>query len=456
MRLPPGPRGLPLLGSTLEAFREPYGFFMRAWQRYGDVVLFTFGPYRYFLVNDPEGIKHVLVDRAKNYPKSITYRAFEPLLGKGLLTSEGDLWRRQRRLVQPAFHRECLESFAQTMAIETERRLERWRGLSDPAIDIHREMGELTFRIVGRTLFDTDVDGDGSEVAGALKVGLHFINDRATTLIQIPPWVPTPGHLAFMRARRTLVAVVRRIVEDRKHEKGPRKDVVSLLGTALDEDTGEAMSARQLEDEVMTLALAGYETTSNALTWTFYLLSKHPAVARKLEREVDEVLGDRRPTFADLPRLEYAQRVVQEAMRLYPPAWKIERQAIEDDSMLGYDVPAGTIVGITMHTLHRHPDHWENPEGFEPERFAPEASRARARHAYLPFGGGSRQCIGSAFALMEAQIILSMIAREYRIDLAPGAEVEIEPAVTLHPRHGMPMRLSRRSRGGDASRVETR
>jgi cytochrome P450 len=440
-RRAPGPRGLPFFGSTFEAWRNPLDLMTRTVREHGHIVSFRFGPHRYVLLNQPDAVHHVLVTNAKNYTKSRNYQGLKLVLGEGLLTSEGDHWRRQRKLAQPAFHRERLAGFVDAMARDTSALLERWDALGEGPVDVHTEMMRLTFRIVGRTLFSTDVEADADAIGRALSHVLVFANDYVESLVPLPTWVPTPRNLAFKRQMRRLDALVQKIIDERRARGDLGDDLLSMLMTARDETTNEAMSDQQLRDEVMTIVLAGHETTANALAWTWYLLSRHPDVARRLHQETRDVLGERAPTLADLPRLELTKRVVEESMRLYPPAWCFERQAVEPDEVMGFAIPRRGIVGISPYMLHRHEAYWENPEGFDPDRFLPERSAARPRYTYLPFGGGARMCIGNAFATMEAQIVVAMIARRRRLELVAGHPIELDPRVTLRPRHGVKMWL---------------
>jgi cytochrome P450 len=438
----PGPRGA-AFENLFGARRDPLTFFQSMLEKYGDFVAVRFGPVRYFLVNDPDGVRHVLVDNQKNYKKSRYYEGLKLVLGEGLLTSEGDFWRRQRRLAQPAFHKERIASFATTMVSDTEAMLERWRGADlGPAFDIHHEMMGLTLRIVTRTLFSFDSDAEADEVGRAMSVAIDFVNEYADAIVRIPPWLPTPRNLRFGRARRTLDALVLRIIDQRRKAKDKPNDLLTMLMSAQDEETREQMTDRQLRDEVMTLVAAGHETTANLLTWTFYLLSQHPEASARLTRELASVLGGRRPSLDDLARLLFTRAVLDEALRLYPPAWIFEREALADDQIGGYRVRRGTMVAMCPYAMHRHRSFWEDPQRFDPDRFS-SPSATRPKYAYLPFGGGPRLCIGNTFALMEAQIILAMVAAEWKLDLAPGFEVALAPAVTLRPRGGLLMNRRR-------------
>lgn len=446
----PGPRGLPWFGSVFPAWRDPLGLFLRARADYGDVVRFKFGPFQYYLVNDPNVVKHVLVDNPKAYTKSRNYLGLKVVLGEGLLTSEGDHWRRQRKLAQPAFRRDKLAGFADQMSMATRDMLGRWKSEgSAKAFCIHTEMMRLTFRIVGLTLFSADVDGEAKEVGQALDVAMHWANDYAESMFRIPPFIPTPANLRFKKAKKTLDDVVFGLIAERRASAAKNgqfgDDLLGMLMEATEEPeaggaAGGGMDDQQLRDEIITMILAGHETTANLLAWTFHLLSKHPEVERKIREEATRVLGDRDPVLEDVRSLEYTRMVLEEALRLYPPAWIFERQAVVADTLGGYRIEPGAIVGLCPYVLHRHPDHWENPEGFDPERFRPERAEKRARYAYLPFGGGPRTCVGNHFAMMEGQILLAMIVREHRLELEPSHKVELDPVITLRPKTGIVVR----------------
>ena len=433
-------RGVPLLGELLDVWRDPLALMVDGMHQGDPVVGFRFGPYRYFLVNNPEGVERVLLRNARAYRKAPTYDALRLVLGEGLVTSEGDRWKRQRRLVQPGFHRRALVTFAGAIVELTDDMLEGWaRGAPDASLDVHREMNALTFRIVGRTLFSTDLAADAPRVAEALEFLLAYGMRRAEGMALVPVWFPTPSNRRYRRMRRVLDDMVQKLVTARREGRETREDLLQLLVTATDE--GGTMSSEQLRDEVVTLALAGHETTGNALAFTWYLLSIHPDVRRRLVGEVNTVLQGRRPDFADLDRLPFVQRVVKESLRLFPPAWIMERQALEDDVVCGYRIPSGGLVGISPYTLHRDPRWWPNPEGFEPDRFLPAAEQARPRFAYLPFGGGPRVCLGNAFAMMELRLVLVRMIQRVNLALRPGFRLEFNPGITLRPKTGMPMQV---------------
>lgn len=448
---PPGPTGAwASLSNIRRGWRDPLSLLTETTRKYGKVAMARFGPMRYVVVEDPVAIKHVLLDNVKNYVKSRNYSGIKLLLGNGLLTSEGDFWRRQRKLSQPAFHRDRMSGFVESMASATDEAVTRWNEMGKSAgkggafeVDVHEEMNRLTFHIVGLTLLTQDLLGDAETTGKALTVAMYFANEYAESLVPIPLWVPTPKNRRFLEARAALDQMVFRIIGERRARRvpGAKGDLLDMLMEARDEETGEGMSDRQLRDEIMTLILAGHETTANALTFTFYLLSKNPDVMRRLAAEVDEVLGGRSPQLSDLPKLSLTKRVLEESMRLYPPAWMFERQALEDDELNGFHVPKGSVIGVCTYVLHRDPDNFENPEGFDPDRFLGDP-KDRAKYTYLPFGGGARVCIGNAFAMMEAQIVLAKIVQSYRLDLLPNTKLELDPVITLRPRGGLKMRMT--------------
>ena len=345
--------------------------------------------------------------------------------------------------MQPIFQQQRLARFLPGMVAATEQMLQRWRPIAatGEALDVASEMMRLTFTIVGRALFGADVAHDVEEVERASAVVLKHTYRRLEHLFDWPLWLPTPGNLHFRRERRALDAVVQRIIRRRGQDTGTPSDLLTLLLCRARRGDGRTMSAEQVRNESITLLLAGHETTANALAWTWYLLSKHPEAARRLRAEVCALLGDRPPTFDDLSKLPYTTAVIQESMRLYPPIWVVERRVLADDSIGGHPIPAGSTVAFSPYVSHRHPDFWPNPEGFDPDRFSPEQSSRRPPYAYVPFGGGQRLCIGNHFAMMEAQVIVAMVARAYRLDLLSGFSVEPLPGITLRTRHGLPVNL---------------
>lgn len=421
---------------------NPIRAFLDAADRYGDVVRMKAGPYDGYQISNPADIKHVLQDNYRNYHKSPLYERLKDFVGEGLLTSEDSFWLRQRRLAQPAFHRQRLIAIADAMVDCTEQMLERWQDVADrgATIDLVQELMHLTQRIIVRTMFSTDL-GSAAEVVNRTwpivnqRVGETFWATKLETRL------PLPANRRFRRALQELEAVVYRIIAERRRSGRDEADLLSMFLAARDEDTGERMTDRQLRDEVMTMLLAGHETTSLALSWTYFLLWQHPEADRSVADEAARVLGGRRASFADAERLTCTRMVLEESMRLYPPAWGFSRLALADDEIGGYRVPAGSIVFMIPFVVHRRPALWPDPERFDPERFTPDRVADRPRFAYFPFGGGPRQCIGNQFAVVEAQLILATVARRWRVQVEPGQAIEPEPLITLRPKPGIRVRL---------------
>jgi cytochrome P450 len=394
------------------------------------------------LITRPDHIQHVLVRRNRNYFKGYGYDAQKLLLGEGLITSEGELWERQHRLMQPFFTPAGVTRFADTMIGATRTMLERWAPMADgnQVIHVDAEMARLTGNIIVRLLFNRDLDDQTSRIDEAFQYCIGFIDKRSADLIALPMCFPTPEHRRFKR----YLARLHHYIDDRINEHrrdAPTRDFLSVLLQAEDEETGQRMSRRQLRDELVTLFVAGYQTTMHALTWTWYLLDRHPQVADRLRQEHDVVLEGRMPTVADVQRLRYTGMVFQEVMRLYPPVKVIVREAVEDDEIDGYYIPAGSLVLVSPYITQRHPDFWDDPETFDPERFTPEQSESRSRYAYIPFSAGPRICLGNHFALLESAIILTMVTRHYRLQLVPGHPVEPSMEVKTRPLYGMRMTL---------------
>ncbi len=439
--------GHPILGIGPEFQKDAMGTFFRATDACGDVarLRFPLAPYTAHVLRHPDAVRHVLVDNAKNYGKQTRgYAKLRHVLGNGLVTSEGDFWKRQRRIANPAFHRERIAHFGDVMVDCAEEMLDGWQAriASGEPFDVSREMMRVTLRVIGLTMLSTDVEGAAaSQVGSALDEVLHLTVSRIYDMVSWPKWVPTPGNVRFDRAQGQLDAVVNGIIAQRRGQ-GPREDaggedLLDMLMHARDGETGEAMTDAQLHDEAMTMFLAGHETTANALGWTLHLLSLHPDVERRLREEVASVLGGRRPALADMERLPYTDRVIKESMRLFPPVWVTARSVVEDDVVSGYRIPGGSWVFMSQYLTHRDPRFWENPEGFDPDRFLPEAEAARPKHAYFPFAAGPRKCIGEGFAVMEARLILAAIVQRTRLSLVPGFRVELDPTITLRPKSGL-------------------
>jgi len=452
MKTPPSPPPT-LLGHIGPMERDPLGFISFCQRTYGDVVRLRFFVFRAYLVTHPEHVKLVLQERHQQYDKNtVDWKLLKPAVGDSVLTTDGDFWRRQRRLMQPAFHRQRIAAFAAVMAEETDAMLARWdaRGADAGPFDVALEMSRVTMDIVTRCLFGTTVEADADAVAHAVGAINRSFMERGLGPATL--WAILSGRpsRAMKPHLKTLHAIVDRFVATRRSQPEGHDDLLSMLLAARDEETGEGMDAVQLRSEALTLFTAGHETTSNALAWTWYLLARNPDVAARLRSELDQVLGGRTPGFDDLPRLAYTKMVIEEAMRLYPPAWATSRNATVDDEIGGYRIKKNAVVLMSPWVTHRRPDLWEEPERFDPERFTAERSAGRPRFAYFPFGGGPHLCIGSAFALTEATIVLAAVAQRWRLETLDDREVEPEPLVTLRPRGGLPM-LPRRVKGRAAA-----
>lgn len=433
-------RGDPIFGSARDFRGDPLAFIEAARREHGDFVRIRLGPYRVYLLLNPEDVRYLLQKNPNNYLKD-GYEHNEPLTGRGLLTSEGDFWRRQRRLAQPAFHKERLRGMARTMTDATAEMLDRWQEhLGDERpLELDTEMSRLTLGIVSRTLMGADVSGEASQVGRALEHTLRYAFQRTGRYFNLPFDFPAPKNLRYMKAIRTLDALVYSLIDARRGGGEDRGDLLSMLVHARDDETGEGMGRKQLRDEVMTFLAAGYETTARALGWVFYLLDRNPEEGRKLREELARVLDGRVPNYEDLPRLVYTKMFVQEAMRVYPPVWGLARRAKGEDEIRGYRILRGSRLIISPYVTHHHPAFWEHPERFDPERFTPERSEGRPRYAYFPFGGGPRQCIGVNFAIMEATLITAMVSQRFDLSLVPGHPVEPQADLTLKPRYGLPM-----------------
>jgi len=421
---------------------NPLDYSTKVAREYGDIAGLRVLNFRSIFINHPDLIEEVLVTNARKYSKGRVLRANRHVFGEGLLTSEGDFWLRQRRLAQPAFHRARIASYAATMVEYTQRMLNGWRGGEER--DAHQEMMRLTLQIVGKTLFDADVERDAQDVGKSLELLLE-IGANFRRAIFVPHWLPTSTNLRVKREVAQIEKILYRIIGERRASGRDAGDLLSMLLSAQDED-GSRMTDRQLRDEAVTLFLAGHETTASTLSWTWWLLARNPAVEAKLHAELDAVLGDRAPSLDDLPRLAYAGHVITESLRLYPAAWGMARLAVEDHEIAGYPVTKGMGVAMAQWVVHRDPRWYDAPEEFRPERWENDLWKRLPRFAYFPFGGGPRQCIGNAFALMEATLILATIARKFRLRLVANHPVAPLASITLRPRHGVGVILESRGK----------
>jgi cytochrome P450 len=439
--LPPGPKGT-LIGGNLRQFRtELLDFLLDTAREYGPLASFRVGPRRLFLASGPDLIEQVLVTDAKHYIKHFGARAFKPVLGNGLVTSEGALWQRQRKLIQPTFMKTRVRSYARVMAELTNRMLDSWS--SGKSVRINEEFEALTSKIALKTLFDLDDPGDRERFSGALKVAFNLMTARLRRTFKLPLWVPTPANLDLQRAMAELDQTVQGFIASGRSRRQLGHDLLSRLLLAQHED-GTRMSDRQLRDEAMTLYLAGHETTALTLTWSWYLLSQHRQVDEKLLSEWQHVLAGRAPTAEDLPRLSYTAAVIAESMRLFPPVYVIGREATVDLELGGYQVKRGYTVLMSQWVNHRDLKYFPEPEEFRPERWEDGLAKRIPKFAYYPFGGGQRLCVGNTFALMEAAIVLATVGQRYRFTLDPEAVIGINPQITLLPANAVPATLQRR------------
>jgi cytochrome P450 len=433
------------LGANFIAFRrDPLTFLQAASRALGDVVYFKMGPQNVYLLNHPDYIKDVLVTHNQNFIKGRALQRSKRLLGEGLLTSEGEAHRRQRRLAQPAFHKKRVATYGVMMTDFAERTSARWS--DGETLDVSQEMMRLTLGIVGKTLFDADVESEAQEIGESLSALMELFNAMLLPFSELLEKLPLPQNRRFVTAKERLDATIYRMIDERRRTGEDRGDLLSMLLLAQDEEgDGKGMTDQQVRDEALTIFLAGHETTANALTWTWYLLSQNPDVEAKLHEELNSVLkGNRVPTFEDVPKLRYTEMVLAESMRLYPPAWAIGRLALNDYEVGGYKVPAGSLVLMSQYVMHRDERYYQDPTHFDPERWTTEARDSRPTYSYFPFGGGPRRCIGEGFAWMEGILLISSLARNWRMRLVPNHPVETRPVITLRPKHGMRMTLSRR------------
>jgi cytochrome P450 len=441
-KAPPGPPQQWLFGNLKEFGRDRLGVLSRWAQEYGDVVWARFGPRYLVFINHPDLVEEVLVNQNRKFIKHYRLRDATRTLGQGLLISEGEFWRGQRKLAQPAFHRERIAAYGQLMVDLTERMLAAW---ADGQVrDAQDDMMRLTLEIVAKTLFDAEVGGDSADVREAMETLMRAFVVRTARLISPPHWIPTPMNIRVERAIRRLERLLLSIITERRKSGEDRGDLLSMLLRAQDEESGRRMSDSQLRDEMMTLFMAGHETTANTLAWAWFLLSGHPEAEGRLHDELEQVLGGRSPTVADLPRLPYTESVINETLRVYPTVWMLGREAIEPLELGGYPIPVGTTIFMPQWVIHRDGRWFDDPEDFRPERWQGGLMQRIHRYAYFPFGGGPRICIGNNFALMEAALVLATIAQKFRLRLAPDANVTPLATITLRPAHGVKVVLSKR------------
>ena len=433
----PGPRGLSTIGSIIEYSQKPLEFSTRCAHEYGDVVFLSLGPIRMYLFNHPSLIEEVLSKQNQNFIKDISYRVLKGVFGDGLLLSDGELWKRHRRLMQSAFNSDRIATYASTIVADTAQMLTKWQ--PGKIRDVHQEMSQLTVKVITQAMFGVDVTETALEIGEALDTIMLNYFHQAETSFLLPTWLPTSSNRKAHQATKRLNEIVYAIIDQRR--KVPKDDLLSKMLQVQDED-GSQLTHQELRDEVMTLLLAGHETTANALTWTLMLLAQNPEAEAKLREEVQSVLGERLPTIADIPQLRYTEMVIKESMRLYPPAWTLGREVTHDCQIGNYRLNRGATVYVSQWVVHRDPRFFQNPEQFCPERWQDNLEQRLPRCTYFPFGAGPRVCIGKVFAMMEATLILAMIAQKFRLTLVPHHPIELLPSITLRPKQGVKMLLA--------------
>jgi cytochrome P450 len=440
---PPGPKGIPVLGSLIDFYRDILGFLTKTAREYGDISYFKLGPRDVFLLNHPDLIKDVLVTHHRNFLKSRALERAKLVLGEGLLTSEQDVHLRQRRIIQPAFHHKRIANYGKAMVDYASRMGEAWQ--EGTTVDINNEMMRLTMAIVSKTLFDADVESEAEDIGKTITVIIEMFPRTVLPFSEILDKLPLPSTRRFEKARERLDGIIYGLIDERRANAEDRGDLLSMLLISQDEEgDGKGMTDLQVRDEAMTLFLAGHETTANALTWTWYLLSKHPETEKELHEELNTVLGSRLPTVEDLNRLPYTRMVFAESMRLYPPVWAVARRAINNYEVDAFVVPAGSFVFMSQYVTHRDERFYDDPLRFDPWRWTPEQQAVRPQFSYFPFGGGPRRCIGESFAWMEGILVLATLARNWKMRLVADHRAEVKPLITLRPKYGMRMILERR------------
>jgi cytochrome P450 len=441
----PRPRTWPLLGAVPALRRDALTFMLESHRAHGDIVAMPLGLQPGVQITHPDFIQRVLIENSSNYGRSPLTDRLKLMLGEGLVTADGEQWARQRRTMQPIFQRAKLDGLIPLMAAAGQDMLARWNtlGRSGTPVDIGAQMGHLALDVITRALFGTSGGAIAEEVTRCIPILQEYTTYLFWTLNPLAGKVPTPNRHRFLTALAAIDAIIYRFIRERAAAGPGNADMLDALLKARDPETGAFMDEKALRDEVITLFLAGHETTANALTWAWYLLDRNPEVRERLEAEA-ATLTRNPATVEDLNRLPYARRVAQEAMRIYPPVWSFNRFALGADILGGYSIPRGTTVFIPPWVLHRHPSWWENPERFDPDRFTPARSAGRPRHVYLPFGAGPRTCIGGHLALIEMEVVLPLVAARYRLRLASDHPVSAQALITTRPRTPIMMRLERR------------
>jgi cytochrome P450 len=440
-KTPPVAPGVPLLGVLPQVWKNPLGFFLNTAKKYGGIVQIQMGPNHMYLVSHPNAVKHILQDNNKNYVKG--YEKAKGLFGDGLLTADGDKWLRQRRLMSPAFNRSAINPLLSMMVAATEEKMAEWRSRPNPQepLDMASEMMLLTQTIILRTMFSTDIGDHAEQAAEAFTTALEHLNATMMVPFEFVQKLPTRANIRFKHAIQYLDDLIYGLIEERRRSGLSHQDLLGMLMSARDEDTGKGMSDQQMRDEIFTIFLAGHETTASLLGWTLFLLGQNPDVEARLRFEQQEVLGGQTPDHENLRKMDYTRKVLEEALRMYPPAWMFARQAVREDVVDGYALPAGASIMLSPYVTHHLPEFWEDPDRFDPERFTMDRMENRPRFAYFPFGGGPRLCIGNNFALMEAPLLLTMIMQNFQLELIKDQVFELKPVATLRPQPALWMKV---------------
>lgn len=444
---PPMTQGLPLIGSLPGILKEKVDFLLHARERYGDVFNIDLGVTSCVMVCTPELAQYILRDNAKNFSKGgAMWDSVRTMLGNGLVVSEGDFWLRQRRMMQPQFHRQYLSTMTALMIDAIESGMQDWDAWAEAGkpVDMLHAFNHVTMKVIVQTMFGKSLSNDDADMMGIeMAYALDFMLQNVVTK-SIPSWVPVPGRKRYQTALERVDAFIYRVIEQRRQDPEQHKDMLGMLLQMVDDETGEQMTDQQVRDEIATLFLAGYETTALTLSWGIHHLTRHSEVVAKLNEEIDRVMGKQAPTFEMLPQLNYTRAVLQEIMRVHPPSYWLPRTAVEDDELNGYHIPAGTMVAVSMYNIHHNPDVWDNPEVFDPERFATEHSEKRHQLAWMPFGAGQRMCIGRDFAMMEGAFVMAMMMQRYSF-AATDHVASVGLSSTLRPKDGVWATISKRA-----------
>ena len=435
---PPGPKGNLVFRPPFDLRNQTHVFIQWMSEKYGDISRAKAGPFNFVFLAKPEYIEHMFLTRDV-YVKMNEGSQLKYLLGNGLLTSEGEFWLKQRRLMQPLFHKQRLQGFVQKIADATQAMMKEWEGRNMSVPDFYKEMNQLTLDIVGRTLLSTDLKGDFAKVNRAMTDVMESVHKKRGRLLRLPEWLPLPSQIKLARSRKVLEETIAEIISNRRKDTRHYDDLLSMLLEVEDADTKERMTDKQLRDEVLTIFIAGHETTANALAFTLYLLAKHPEVKKRVQLEVAGVLNGAALNYDLLSKLEYTTMVIKESMRLYPPAWVTVREAAKDDVIDGFLIRRLDKVVVSPYAVQRSKKYWAEPDSFDPERFNATNIKSIPRFAYFPFGGGARLCIGNNFAMMEMQLVVALMCNSFDFKLPEGFEIETQPFITLRPKDGVPL-----------------